>query len=241
MPATMSIMGLYNADPDVLTTLVNAMPTDDYKAALPAELLSECAELEIVYPNPTTFRAILAAWVRHRKPIWDKLYATTQYEYDPISNYDRTETETVSTDRTRTSTDSYSTTDTQYHTPGKSTTTATDRRYGFNDASSPAPAGIAESVTEPDLTKRELPSGTGAYSELQFTLRGTDVTRDTGTDSTSSSGSEDEDITRENRTRGNIGVTTTQQMIEAEREVVRYDFLEDVINDFKARFCLMVY
>lgn len=241
MPATMSIMGLYNADPDVLTAMVNAMPTADLKAALPAELLSECAELEIVYPNPTTFRTILAAWVRHRKPIWDKLYATTQYEYDPIANYDRTETETVSTDRTRTSTDTYTNSDTQYHTPGKSTTTATDRRYGFNDTANPAPAGIAETVTEPDLTKRELPTGTSAYSELQFTLQGTDVTRDTGNDSASSNGTEGENITRENRTKGNIGVTTTQQMIESEREVVRYDFLEDVINDFKARFCLMVY
>lgn len=241
MPATMSIMGLYNADPDVLTTLVNAMPTADLKAALPTELLSECAELEIVYPNPTTFRTILAAWVRHRKPIWDKLYATTQFDYDPISNYDRTETETVSTDRTRTSTDTYTNSDTQYHTPGKSTTTATDKRYGFNDAASPAPAGIAETVTEPDLTKRELPTGSSAYSELQFTLQGTDVTRDTGNDSTNSSGTEGENITRSIRAFGNIGVTTSQEMVQSEREVVRYDFLEDVINDFKARFCLMVY
>ena len=149
--------------------------------------------------------------------------------------------EILSPDRTRSSTDTYSNSDTQYHTPGKSTTTATDRRYGFNDTANPAPAGIAETVTEPDLTKRELPTGTSAYSELQFTLQGTDVTRDTGTDSTNSNGTEGENITRENRTKGNIGVTTTQQMIQSEREVVRYDFLEDVINDFKARFCLMVY
>lgn len=245
MPATLSIMGLYNADPGVIDPLVSAMPTQDLRQALPAELLSECAELEVIYPNPSTFKTILAAWVKHRKPIWDKLYSTTQYEYDPIYNYDRREEETISTDRTRSSTDTYTdtNTDTQYHTPGEQKTTATDKRYGFNDATTPAPASVAESTMEPVLEKRVLPSGTSGWPELALTLKGTEVTRDSGQDggSAESSGTEGENVTRTHRAYGNIGVTTTQQMIEQERQSVKYDLLEDVVNDFKARFCLMVY
>lgn len=41
--------------------------------------------------------------------------------------------------------------------------------------------------------------------------------------------------------KGNIGVTTTQQMIEAEREIVKLNIYQYIIDDFKARFCLLVY
>lgn len=40
---------------------------------------------------------------------------------------------------------------------------------------------------------------------------------------------------------GNIGVTTTQQMIEAEREVVQFSVIEFIADDFKNEFCLSVY
>lgn len=40
---------------------------------------------------------------------------------------------------------------------------------------------------------------------------------------------------------GNIGVTTTQQMIEAQRKVVEYNIIDTIIADFKRQFCLMIY
>ena len=43
------------------------------------------------------------------------------------------------------------------------------------------------------------------------------------------------------RVHGNIGVTTSQQMIESERNVVQFCMTEFIINDFISRFCLGVY
>lgn len=40
---------------------------------------------------------------------------------------------------------------------------------------------------------------------------------------------------------GNIGVTTTQQMIDAERETVLFDVYMTIANDYHAKFCLDVY
>lgn len=40
---------------------------------------------------------------------------------------------------------------------------------------------------------------------------------------------------------GNIGVTTTQQMIEAERELVKFNIYDIIIDSFKQRFCLLIY
>lgn len=40
---------------------------------------------------------------------------------------------------------------------------------------------------------------------------------------------------------GNIGVTTTQQMLNEERELLKFDFLTEVVNEFKKEFCILVY
>lgn len=40
---------------------------------------------------------------------------------------------------------------------------------------------------------------------------------------------------------GNIGVTTSQQMLTAEREVVRFNMVDIIVRDFIERFCLLVY
>lgn len=46
---------------------------------------------------------------------------------------------------------------------------------------------------------------------------------------------------RETIRTGNIGVTTTQKMIQEEREVSEYSTVWYIVNSFKKRFCLMVY
>lgn len=43
------------------------------------------------------------------------------------------------------------------------------------------------------------------------------------------------------RTHGNIGVTTTQQMLEQERNIVKFNVIDYIIDDFKNRFCILVY
>ena len=40
---------------------------------------------------------------------------------------------------------------------------------------------------------------------------------------------------------GNIGVTTTQQMIEEQRNVVKFNMMDYIIDSFIKRFCLLVY
>ena len=40
---------------------------------------------------------------------------------------------------------------------------------------------------------------------------------------------------------GNIGVTTTQQMLEQERAIAEFNMVEYITESFKKRFCLMIY
>ena len=58
-----------------------------------------------------------------------------------------------------------------------------------------------------------------------------------GLESTTDTG----EITRERVEQGNIGVTTTQQMIKEQREVVQFSTERYIIDSFIDRFCLLVY
>lgn len=49
------------------------------------------------------------------------------------------------------------------------------------------------------------------------------------------------DVKRTARMWGNIGVTTTQQMIEEERRVSEFNITNYIIESFKRRFCLLIY
>lgn len=48
-------------------------------------------------------------------------------------------------------------------------------------------------------------------------------------------------VTRERIRGGNIGVTMTQQLIQAQRDVVKFNLVEYILQSFKQRFCLLVY
>ena len=58
-------------------------------------------------------------------------------------------------------------------------------------------------------------------------------------DKTDTSSSAEEDVT-ERRT-GNLGVTTTQQMLEQERKIADFNMISFIAQSFKQRFCLLIY
>ena len=56
-----------------------------------------------------------------------------------------------------------------------------------------------------------------------------------------SGGHDDETTVTTGRIHGNIGVTTTQQMIKEQREVAEFSVERYIIDDFIHRFCLLIY
>ena len=179
MPATMSLLGLYNWDETILDGLV--VPDGVDKETVINNLLRECAELEIIYPQPDALKFFITEWAKERLPVWTRLEATLHYEYDPISNYDRYEE--------------------------------------WTDESTGSTAGTSESQT------------------AGYNSAGADVPESKNTASSSASGT----IKRAGHAYGNIGVTTTQQLIKMEREISTFDIDHIIINEFKKTFCLLIY
>lgn len=89
MRATLSIKGLYDYDPSLFDSMSwpDGISADD---VLP-EMLTELAELEVIYPSAVTMAAAIAAWSKSRVAAWNRIAAALTAEYSPIENYDRYE------------------------------------------------------------------------------------------------------------------------------------------------------
>ena len=207
--ATMSPLGLYRWD-DTIFDLMQ-IPSELDKPTLIDNLLSETAELEVLYPNPVVFKNLVGVWSAKQIDIWNRLYATTQYEYNPIENYNRYET--GSEDGTGRTT--HSGTD----------TTADTTTYGGTD-------GRTEAIMQggSDTNTRQMAEGgtEGESTTSQMAQGGTDtVTRqmaEGGTQGESTTNSMAEGgsttITKQMAEGGTQGEATTAQMAQGGQDVV---------------------
>lgn len=212
------IVAILEFDPTIFDDLV--FPDGVDKQIFVDALIQTCGHTPLLHPDPYYLHYYIPAWGKRTFKIWKKLAATLDLEYNPIENYDRNSTYTDTTNRslnrtTSNSTESHGTNDSS----GSSTNTSEDKVSADNS-----------SEYQPDRTSTS--SGTTSDS---LTLSSS------GSDSGNMTDSENVTHTYTERTHGNIGVTTSQQMIQSERDLVRYDFYMEIVNSFKKEFCLLVY
>ena len=306
----LSVLGLYQYDETIFSQMVYPSGfTMDDKNTTVGNILAECAELECIFPDTDTLKTMIGLWSKLNISVWERIFTASNLEYNPIENYNRTEIETTSHDRTdthsgndvnRTSgTDSQtsSATNTEAHT-GTDTHTTSEAHTGTDThTTSEAHTGTdthttSEGNSGKDTTVNKIVSyDSQSYynhdqSEITYghsktgsdalqhgeTVTGSDALQhgetvtgsdalahghsitDTGSGSTSTNYGKTEtithgekiesesEITRENHTTGNIGVTTSQQMLEQEIEIsAKLNVIKMIVDSFKTRFCILVY
>lgn len=215
--AKLSLDGLYEWDNDLFELMV--IPEGLEGDVLIPNLLVETAELEILYPNPVVMKTLIGIWSSKQLPTWNALYATTQYDYNPIENYNRYEEETITTDDDRTEGVMHSGSDSS---TGSGSNTITDKIAAFN---------IGSNLTDQEGLAPQSKSA-GSNSATGSTTYGHRINTMTGIDREES---------KESHVHGNIGVMSTQQMIEQERNVAKFNMYDIIIREFIERFCVMVY
>lgn len=225
--AKISLMGLATWNPDLFDDFnwpaafsQDEDPLD--KDAFLDELYSQTAELEILYPDPALMQRLLASWSKVRLPVWDHLWETTQYQYNPIENYDRIE-EGTDTD-THSGTDSYGNSVT--HT-GTDTNTSTPDTAHYEAAYDSAASGDNDGLVKSSRDAGEIVDAT-VYGSTETTggtqTYGHKITKGHGL-----------------HVHGNIGTVTAQDMIKQEREIAMFNLYDTMIDEFKQRFCILVY
>ena len=220
--ATMSLLGLYQADPTLFDNL--ELPEGLEADTLRDNMICELAELEVIYPDPVFMKSAIGFWSKKQLHVWTELYETLLYDYNPIWNKDGTKTETRdlagTEDVTDGNTHSHDITSTRNlaHTDDSTTTESV---FGFNSSTA---ADANKTVLDMDTSDTGTVRDAGSSSDNRSIDRDT---TDTGTITTTE--------------QGNIGVTSTQSLIKEQREVVQFNVYDYIIADFRKRFCLMVY
>ena len=176
--AKLTLIGLYNFNDHLFDAL--QVPDGLDKDALVFSILERAGDFPVLYPDYDFCAAMLAQWSKTVLPIYERLYSTTQLEYNPIENYNRV------------------------------------------------------SKLGREVTSESHDAGYNAGKPFN-----TDDFVDNSRSTTSGDGHSHEDVTE--HVSGNIGVTTSQQMINQEREVVQYNIYDKITADFIARFCIEIY
>ena len=211
--ALMTVDGLYNYKNTLFSEF--EVPEGMDKQIAIDTICMRSREMEVLYPNLEFFAKRIGMWSRKHQYNWKKLYDTTLLEYNPIENYDRMED-----------------------------WTDTDSETGTNSRNNNITNTInQEVVTTGSLTEQNTAFNAGLADHAKEITDNDNIT--TGSGNTIENGSEKtkRDLThaRTGRTHGNIGVTTSQQMIQSEREVSMFNIYDIIAESFVENFCLMVY
>lgn len=221
-----SVIGLYNYDPHIYDSI--ALPDGVDKDTFVHELLREAGELALVYHDPDLLTALFPSWSRAKNYKWRTLQNTTTLDYNPIENYNRTETWTEK--RNGNSNEAHSGNDKTVNTDTNSgEDSGTTSAEGFTDV-----AAFNSSELVPQESTRTTGESTTKYGRVL-------TTNNTMTHGHQIATTDSDNSTHEGHISGNIGVTTSQQMIEQERSVADFNIYKTIINDFITEFCVMVY
>lgn len=211
-------------------------------------ILMRCGEFEPLYSDPSFLRDAISLWGRKWYKTFERWNAALSIEYNPLENYDRNETwKDTHTGTDKTNIGTIKTTDVQGEqtfdsTLGEMTITDTmaqqhtvnETKVSAFDSDSYNPSNRVEGTIDPHTDTHKTAEHTnsnvqGERTDTQTTDARTDsVTYDTTTEHNA-------------RIHGNIGVTTSQQMLESELMVARWNLLQHIADLFADEFTLMIY
>lgn len=223
---TLSLRAMYYRRHDLFDGF--RVPTGVVRDNAIKHILNKSDEYELMYTEPDWLRDKIAEWVNVWFPNWEHLWKTTQYDYNPIENYNRYEDWT----------------DTGNVIQGEKNKTDFSRNDASNSSYSENSSGNSSNVHSDvaydsgDMKQTQSDSGSSSSSVNS---------NSTNTDTETSSNNENRNLNRDDksahtgRIHGNIGVTTTQQMIEEERRIAEFNLIDYIADEFIEHFCILVY
>lgn len=225
---------LFREDPDLFLTF--HLPTGLGIDQLVPIMMVELGDLNTLFQTPSEWIAYVSVWSANRaENNWQLMMDALGAQYDPLHNYDMqeqmtndqtvtqhgkttTRTDNLSHAKTGTEGDSMSASE----TPGITQTIETGR-FGENSTTDPVP--VDRAVTSRTGQDNRSGSSTRTYNTNDA---------ETGTQTLADSGQDTETRNYTLTRSGNIGVTTSQQMLEAELQLrIRYEIIDIILADCK--------
>lgn len=184
-------------------------------------ILMDTMDLEVLYPDPDFMKEAISVWSLAMLDSWQHMADALYKAYEPLENYDRHE---------------------EWTDEGTRTDNLTEKNNGGMTGSGSVSETTGGNIT---TSKKGYNSGGWVAGEKQDS---TGSVSNTTTDSTTTNNTRTNTGTVGNkgehkgRIHGNVGVTTAQEMLESEIKLrAEYQLTFIITNDFKRRFCLLVY
>lgn len=223
-------------------------------------LLLRSAPFECVYTHPDYLEAAITNWSAVHQRTFTKWAEALNIDYEPLNNYDRTEestdTEIGGNNRTRKTVND--TTETDVVTSGEDESgTRSDSMSGRGSSITGSDNVVTGQVSAYDsaswndadksITNNSTVTGdentessTGSNTTTRSTYNNA-VRADSANESEKENESRLTDRSHKLRAYGNIGVTTSQQMLQAELDVSAWNIYEHIADLFLDEFCVLLY
>ena len=220
--AKMTLIGMniffLNMQDDLFANLT--LPSGLTKQTLTDNILMRGGEFETLYANPSAMQSLIGIWSNRMQPTFTRWVNALAIEYAPLENYDRHEDFTDTTDE-----------DTTAHQEGTGSSSSDGSvNTSTSDTSELKKSAFNESGYSPyEKTENEGTLGTA-------TTDATDTSMENDGTSTL-----DRSFEHHGRIHGNIGVTTSQQMLEEELNLGYWNIYEKITELFLQEFTIPVY
>lgn len=196
------------------------LPEGIDKDTVTDNIVLEGSDFEVLYADPHMFRAAVGTWSSKHYRTFEKWVAALNIEYNPLENYDRKEDYTDTSNK------------------GEKTTAGNTRTLNNEDKET------LNTTTTDEHTVSAFDSGTYQPSDKNVigntgtdTFNHTGTIKDEGNGSLISNGKE----VHSGRIHGNIGVTTSQQMLQSELDIARFNIIQQITDLFLTEFMILVY
>lgn len=237
--AKMTLLGFSRWMEDSADDLFKAfddLPTGIDKDVLVNNILMRGGEFEVIYSDPYFMQESIYTWLAKWQRTLEKWLAALAVDYDPLNNYDRHEEYT----------DSEGIGDTETRSNTRTTSTAGSSAAATNTTGSDSGSqGTENKVSAFDASTYQA-------KDRSDTTTGSTTSSSTGTTSTNAAGSSESgaDTRAASRNRllkhsahlfGNIGVTTSQEMLQAELSIAEWNLYDHITDLFLTEYIIPVY
>lgn len=216
--AKFTLIGAYqfyhNAGGDLFENMV--MPEGINKDTLTSNILLQGGEFEVQHGNPIFIHDAIAIWSSAYQETFERWINALSIEYAPLENYDRME-----------------------HWTDERDTTGSLNGSGTSNST-----GTLDTVYDEDIERTKSAFDSSTYQPYDNTdthaVTDTDTTDSTTTTVTNATtGSDDNE--HNGRVHGNIGVTTSQQMLNQELDLGYWNLYQRITQLFLQEFVIPVY
>lgn len=244
--AKMTLIGLQkymnDFDDDLFKNMV--LPEDVDKDILTNNILLRGGEFEVLYADPHFLQDAITLWSKKWLRTFTKWVEALDIEYNPLENYDRKEdwSDTLNKGIKTNARRDYGNTRTFDNQDQRTLDTVDERTADLTDVNEEEVSAYDASTYQPSKKNTLDQGGTDTTTHT-----GTDTMNYTGTvtdeygEGTSGSETENSKTVRDGRIHGNIGVTTSQQMLEAELQVAEWNLYEHITDLFLSEFIIPIY